>query len=50
MKKLTFSIFAATLAFGANADVEPATASNSCAYDGFFFGLGVSAVDAGVKT
>ncbi len=50
MKKLTFSIFAATLAFGANADVEPASASNSCAYDGLFFGLGISAVDAGVKT
>ena len=50
MKKLTFSIFAATLAFGANADVEPAAAANCCAYDGLFFGLGVSAVDAGVKT
>jgi len=50
MKKLTFSIFAATLAFGASADVEPASAENCCAYDGFFFGLGVSAVDVGVKT
>ena len=50
MKKLIFSIFAATLAFGANAEVEPATAENCCAYDGFFFGLGVSAVDSGVKT
>ncbi len=52
MKKLTFSIFAAALAFGANADVEPAeTAATNCsAYDGFFFGLGVSAVDSGIKT
>ena len=52
MKKLTFSIFAATLAFGANADVEQvdAAVASRCTYDGFFFGLGVSAVDAGVKT
>ena len=52
MKKLTFSIFAATLAFGANADVESvdAAVASRCTYDGFFFGLGVSAVDAGVKT
>ncbi len=50
MKKLTFSIFAATLAFGANASVEPAAAANCCAYDGLFFGLGISAVDSGVKT
>lgn len=50
MKKLAFSIFAAALTFGANADVEPAGTSACCAYDGLFFGLGVSAVDAGVKT
>lgn len=50
MKKLAFSIFAAALTFGANADVEQAGTSACCAYDGLFFGLGVSAVDAGVKT
>jgi len=47
MKKFAFTIFAAALSFGANADVA---ADTCCAYDGLFFGLGVSAVDAGVKT
>ena len=53
MKKLTFSIFAAALAFGANAkvNVETTTADSQacCGYDGFYLGLGVSAVNDGYR-
>ncbi len=52
MKKLVFSVFAATLAFGAGAEnVETATAPKTCSgYDGFYLGLGIAAIDGGVKT
>lgn len=50
MKKLAFSVFAAALTFGANADVEvnEAVAQDCCGYDGFYFGLGAAAVDSGL--
>ena len=52
MKKLAFSVFAAALTFGANADVEvnEAVAQDCSGYDGFYFGLGVAAVDSGLST
>lgn len=52
MKKLVFSVFAATLAFGASAeDVDTTVAPQTCCgYDGFYLGLGVAASDGGVKT
>lgn len=51
MKKLAFSVFAAALTFGANAaDDVAAAAENCCGYDGFYFGLGISAINNGVKT
>ncbi len=53
MKKLAFSVFAAALTFGANAadSAEAVAASESCCgYDGFYLGLGISAVNNGVKT
>lgn len=52
MKKIAFSVFAAALTFGANAEsnVETAVAADRCCgYDGFYFGLGVAAVDQGVN-
>ena len=53
MKKLTFSIFAAALAFGANAEVNVKTTTTEspacCGYDGFYLGLGVSAVNDGYR-
>lgn len=54
MKKLAFSVFAAALTFGANAadnveaNVATATQAGSV-FDGIYFGLGVAAVDNGVK-
>ncbi len=52
MKKIAFSVFAAALTFGANAEsVDTSVATDSCCgYDGFYFGLGVAAIDQGVKT
>lgn len=54
MKKLAFSVFAAALTFGANAEdsveVSAAAATETgSAFDGIYFGLGVAAVDNGVK-
>lgn len=51
MKKLAFSVFAAALTFGANADVEVNDAATQacCGYDGFYFGLGAAAVDSGLS-
>ena len=56
MKKLAFSVFAAALTFGANAadNVEAnavtATATQAgSVFDGLYFGLGIAAVDNGVK-
>lgn len=54
MKKLAFSVFAAALTFGANAadnvEVSAAAATQtSGVFDGIYFGLGVAAVDNGVK-
>jgi len=47
MKKLAFSVFAAALTFGANAAEHVKADVN--AFDGIYFGLGVAAVDNGVK-
>lgn len=54
MKKLAFSVFAAALTFGANAadnvEVSAAAATQtSGVFDGIYFGLGVAAVDNGIK-
>ncbi len=52
MKKLAFSVFAAALTFGANAaDSAKAVATTGAfnGFDGIYFGLGVAAVDNGVK-
>ncbi|MBO7536871.1 MAG: hypothetical protein J6T29_00840 [Alphaproteobacteria bacterium] len=56
MKKLAFSVFAAALTFGANAadnvetNVATATATQTGGvFDGLYFGLGIAAVDNGVK-
>ena len=49
MKKLAFSVFAAALTFGANADVQTPAADGCCGFNGFYLGLGVAAVDHGIK-
>ncbi|MBO7453768.1 MAG: hypothetical protein J6T91_00060 [Alphaproteobacteria bacterium] len=54
MKKLAFSVFAAALTFGANAadnvEVSAAAATQtSGVFDGIYFGLGVAAVDNGIR-
>ncbi len=53
MKKLAFSVFAAALTFGVNADssveVEGAAAQECSGFDGFDFGLGVAAIDNGLR-
>ena len=52
MKKLAFSVFAAALTFGASAaDSAKAVATTGAfnGFDGIYFGLGVAAVDNGVK-
>ena len=49
MKKLAFSVFAAALTFGVNADAKVAAAQTGSGLDGIYFGLGAAAVDNGVK-
>jgi opacity protein-like surface antigen len=51
MKKLAFSVFAAALTFGGvNATDEVPATESCCGYDGFYFGLGGSIIDNGVRT
>jgi opacity protein-like surface antigen len=51
MKKLAFSVFAAVLTFGGvNAADEVPASESCCGYDGFYFGLGGSIIDNGVRT